>query len=183
MHINENIKRFRGLTELTQEQVAQKIGVKRTTFAEWEKETPPSSEYLSALASVLRVTVDEILELPKNGQVKLDVGRKVSQKPAHTTAAHVDISMSGIIALINSNKELTESNLILTKMLQAKTAVPQEIPADVESRFADLLELIAKVGSGKRWKSEQEASAALSNEFYGVQKKAQKKDTQIGSGK
>lgn len=64
MHINDNILRLRKLTGLSQQQIADLIAEKRSTYAEWEKETPPQADVLIKLANALKTTVAEILAIP-----------------------------------------------------------------------------------------------------------------------
>lgn len=77
-----------------------------------------------------------------------------------------------ILAIAESNKGLVRANTAIAeanKILAEK--VPEsdssEIPLAVESRFSDLLELIAELGTGTRWKSKQEALAVLSKLWHG----------------
>lgn len=94
----------------------------------------------------------------------------------------------GIGELSEGIKNLSEATLVLArnneKLVNKITDDdPEQTPTAVESRLTDLLELIAKVGSGKRWKSEQEAHAALSRLFYGDQKKREERGIRDDLGK
>lgn len=56
------ISAFRKSKNLTQEQLANKIGVKRTTVSMWESgESSPRATLLPKIADVLGCTVDELL--------------------------------------------------------------------------------------------------------------------------
>lgn len=61
MHINENIKKIRLLRKLSQQEVAEKIGEKRSTYANWERETVPQADVLARIAAALGVSIDQIL--------------------------------------------------------------------------------------------------------------------------
>lgn len=62
MNIGENIQRLRKEKGLSQEYVAQKIGISRQSISLWEKnKTAPSIENLVVLSEILGVTVDELL--------------------------------------------------------------------------------------------------------------------------
>ncbi len=73
MHINENIKRFRELANASQQDIADKLGIKRTTYAGWEKEIVPQADILERMAGVFGVTIDEILAKPDEAGKYLDI--------------------------------------------------------------------------------------------------------------
>ena len=61
MGIAENILATRVALRLTQEQLAQAVGVSRQTVAKWESgETSPDLEHAAALADVLGTTIDDL---------------------------------------------------------------------------------------------------------------------------
>lgn len=63
--IGENIRRFRKKNDLTQEALADRLGVTYQSVSRWEKGTTyPDLELLPAIASLLAVTVDELLGVP-----------------------------------------------------------------------------------------------------------------------
>lgn len=61
LHISNNIKKYRELRNMTQAEVADKIGEKRTTYAEWEKRIVPKANVLEKISKVLGVTIDELM--------------------------------------------------------------------------------------------------------------------------
>jgi len=60
----ENLIRLRKTMGLTQNQVAKALGIERSRYAHYEGETTPSSDILRNLASILNVTMDELLYSP-----------------------------------------------------------------------------------------------------------------------
>ncbi len=71
----------------------------------------------------------------------------------------------------NSLRDISEANLIwarnterLIARLTSTGGVPPETLLSLERRFSEVLELIAEVGSGKRWKDKAAALAEL-NKF------------------
>jgi AbrB family looped-hinge helix DNA binding protein len=61
--INMNIKRFRKLYKLTQEDVAEKIGVSRQAIAKWENgETIPDINSCISLAKLFGVSLDDFVK-------------------------------------------------------------------------------------------------------------------------
>lgn len=55
------IKALRKAAGLTQQQLADKIRVKRTTLCMWEIRNGPPAKYLTRIADVLGCTVDDLL--------------------------------------------------------------------------------------------------------------------------
>lgn len=71
------IRALREASKLTQEEVAQKIGVKRSTVARWENGTSSSKNGLEKLAGLFNVTMDYIAKgvQPKKSPPNPDVVR------------------------------------------------------------------------------------------------------------
>ena len=64
--IGENIRNFRKKNDLTQEALADRLGVSYQSISRWENGTTyPDLELLPAIAEVLVVTVDELLGMPQ----------------------------------------------------------------------------------------------------------------------
>ncbi len=62
LNIGENIRRFRRNADMTQEQLADKLGVSYQSVSRWENGTTyPDMEFLPALSGIFGVTVDELL--------------------------------------------------------------------------------------------------------------------------
>ncbi len=73
LNIGENIRRLRRDADLTQEQLADKLGVSYQSVSRWENGTTyPDMEFLPVLSSIFGVTVDELLgcgEIQRNEQL------------------------------------------------------------------------------------------------------------------
>ena len=64
--IGENIRNFRKRNDLTQEALADRLGVTYQSISRWENgATYPDLELIPAIAEVLAVTVDELLGMPQ----------------------------------------------------------------------------------------------------------------------
>lgn len=60
--ISSNLKRMRKLCKMTQEEVAEKIGVSRQAVAKWENgETVPDIYNCLALSKVFRISMDDLV--------------------------------------------------------------------------------------------------------------------------
>ena len=68
MSISANIQTTRQAVKLTQEQLAEAVGVSRQTVAKWEAgETSPDLEHAAALADALGCTVDALVNFDSKG--------------------------------------------------------------------------------------------------------------------
>ena len=65
--IGKNLQKLRKLMNLTQEALAEKVGVARQTIAKWEtEESTPDLEMSGRLASVLEVSLDDLVNAPED---------------------------------------------------------------------------------------------------------------------
>lgn len=81
--VGKRIRQARVLAGLTQEQLAEKIGVSRTAIVRWESaETEPTLEHLISLTKFLNVSADYLLGINADSvtlDVLLDVALKLDQ--------------------------------------------------------------------------------------------------------
>lgn len=69
LNISENIRKLRRQMDLTQEQLAEKLGVSFQTVSRWETGTVyPDIELLPVLSEFFDVTVDKLIGCDKNGK-------------------------------------------------------------------------------------------------------------------
>ena len=72
LNIGENIRRLRRAADMTQEQLADKLGVAFQSISRWENGTTyPDIEFLPALAGIFGVTVDELIGCEESKKKKL----------------------------------------------------------------------------------------------------------------
>ena len=82
--IGENIRNFRKKNDLTQEDLADRLGVTYQSVSRWENSTTyPDIELLPAIAEALSITLDELLGMP---QIEKE---KELSKPLTSSAASV----------------------------------------------------------------------------------------------
>ena len=78
--VGKRIRQARVLAGLTQEQLAEKIGVSRTAVVRWESaETEPTLEHLLSLTKFLHVSADYLLGIDEHGQL-MDVLQEMASK-------------------------------------------------------------------------------------------------------
>ena len=65
--IGKNLQKLRKQRNLTQEALAEKVGVARQTIAKWEtEESTPDLDMSGRLASVLEVSLDDLVNAPED---------------------------------------------------------------------------------------------------------------------
>ena len=79
LNVGENIRRLRRGADMTQEQLADKLGVAYQSVSRWENGTTyPDIEFLPSLAGIFGVTVDELIgceEVRRNDEIEKKIER------------------------------------------------------------------------------------------------------------
>ncbi len=95
--IGENIRRFRKKNDLTQEALAERVGVTYQSVSRWENGTTyPDLELLPAISETLSVTVDELIGMPQIEKEKraletVDELRRECMKQEYNTERIVEL--------------------------------------------------------------------------------------------
>ncbi len=95
--IGENIRRFRKKHDLTQEALAERLGVTYQSVSRWENGTTyPDLELLPAISETLSVTVDELIGMPQIEKEKraletVDELRRECMKQEYNTERIVEL--------------------------------------------------------------------------------------------
>ena len=86
MKFNEKLIMLRKQHNLSQEQVAEKLGVARQTISKWELgETTPEMDKLILVSEIYNITLDELMKEENEGKVVNDPNNTNSQKLAGMT--------------------------------------------------------------------------------------------------
>lgn len=86
MKFNEKLIMLRKQHNLSQEQVAEKLGVARQTISKWELgETTPEMDKLIIISELYNITLDELMKEENEGKVINDPNNTNSQKLAGMT--------------------------------------------------------------------------------------------------
>ena len=71
LHLPENLKKYRLLKNLTQEDVAEYLGITAQSVSKWERgESYPDITFLPALANIFETSVDLLIGMRIYGQKK-----------------------------------------------------------------------------------------------------------------
>ena len=74
---NENLVRLRKINQMTQEDIAEKVGVSRQAVAKWERgETIPDLDKCKLLAELFGVSLDDLANYEPEDNLGLDVPPK-----------------------------------------------------------------------------------------------------------
>ena len=86
MNLGNNLFQARKRAGLSQEQVAEKLGVARQTISKWELgETTPEMDKLIIMSELYNITLDELMKEENEGKVVNDPNNTNSQKLAGMT--------------------------------------------------------------------------------------------------
>lgn len=126
MHIHERIKDERVKSGLTPEQVAEKIGVARTTYLYWEEKTP-NLDKIKKVSKALGLPDNYFLtETDENTDNTKKAGQKANENYV-LSSANVNVTLQDYIDLLTkTNKDLAQTNeklvgIINSALLQIRT--------------------------------------------------------------
>lgn len=185
MSFGSEIKRLRQDARISVQKIADLIGVDAERWRKWEdKNLTPRMEDTAIIENFFGMPLNKIGKLLSIKEF-LNVPREVKQVPKKDTVIHHPMTNEVLLELIKSNfaqaeahKVLSEANLILARnnenlitKMQSSADAAQETSVDVSASFADLLELLAEIASGKKFRSKQEALAELSKRVPVPQRK------------
>lgn len=119
----------------------------------------------------------------------------VLKTPKGKETRHTNLALDTVYSLAESNRVLADNNTIIAqsqlklvetnselaimlKEVFKKTTVSavSETESTSDAKFLGLLEVIAEIGVGHKWKSKQEGLALLGNKFYPILQKKRKAD-------
>ena len=79
---NENLARLRKAANLTQEALAQAVGVSAQAVSKWENNGVPDATLLPAIADALNASIDQLFgRNPSEGDVEQAIGRDIGRLP------------------------------------------------------------------------------------------------------
>lgn len=124
--LGENIYNLRKEKKLSQEQLAEQIGVSRQTISNWELgETSPNPEQLKLLSKTLNTSIDELL----NNDVNTVLVEKVSNTEKLAGITIKILKVLGIIFIILLIIDIL--SLILFSALKANTMTHQSTEVSI----------------------------------------------------
>ncbi len=100
MSIGTNLRRLRNRTKLSQEEVADRLGIDRKTYANWENEyNDIKSEYIPSLAEIFDV---EISELFQDSHSKVTVNQNNTDNKEHST------NINGMVLVLTDKEAVNQ---------------------------------------------------------------------------
>lgn len=87
---------------MSQAQMAEKLEVKRSTYAEWERETMPQADIIAKISQLSGISCDEILS--ENGN--LENGRPRMEKPAKAKIQSPDYQIGVLTGKLETKDEV-----------------------------------------------------------------------------
>lgn len=108
MKIGIKIRRLRDNKRLSQEELAERVGVSQVTIGKWEQGTSIKHEYIKKLASSLEVSVDYLLEEKQtdlNPSITNDIESiEIAIKATKKAVENLTVKMNKLIELLECKK-------------------------------------------------------------------------------
>lgn len=100
--LSERIHQFRRKCGLSQEQLAEKIGVSRQAVSKWESGTStPELEKLIALSACFHITLDELVREPESAEDRKETPEQTKMsKGTVETKIGIGLCLAGAVCLI-----------------------------------------------------------------------------------
>ncbi len=103
MSIGTNLRKLRTRSKLSQEEVADHLGIDRKTYANWENEyNDIKSEYIPSLAKIFDVEISELFQ-EKNSNIVVN----------QNNTDNKDNSVNGIVLVLTDKEAVNELVTVL----------------------------------------------------------------------
>ena len=101
VEIANKLLNLRKTAGLSQEELAEKIGVSRQAVSKWERaESSPDTDNLIALSKIYKVSIDELLSIDKDDTIAEDKQQKKAFEKQETAFGAMGAMIAVIIFLI-----------------------------------------------------------------------------------
>lgn len=122
MNISENIKHYRTKLHLSQEYVADQLGISRQAVSKWETgQSQPTAQNLADLAMLFEISISELVE-PERNKEEVSKAIKAKEKIGYKTALIILGIFLGyyLIWLIIGNKDMNVTMLEIIRMRNSR---------------------------------------------------------------
>lgn len=145
MFTGKKIADLRKFNSLSQEALAEKLGVSRQAISKWERgEASPDMENFSALAGIFGVTVDDLLGDKKAHELFDFESKKQPQPVVAEVPENVDITGAATVSQPNAtaeNESFEAPVVTVVEVTEAEKKAPSEkAPKKIRGRAKRLLE-------------------------------------------
>lgn len=144
----------------------------------------PSNNFIKKFEDVYKLSINDFVKGDITGQdgtptpqeeVKTNDRIQINNDGNLSTQAILNLTESNRI-LAEAHRDLAKNTIELTLLIKATVNVYINNPPAFDATLTDLLEVIADVGTGKRWDDKNEALAELSRQFVGKARKIREAD-------
>jgi transcriptional regulator with XRE-family HTH domain len=135
-YINDNIKKARKKSGLTQDQISKKLKKPRTTYASWEDNIQPSLEDLNKIAKIIKVGIQDLLtENSENIDKITPIADDVGNDGKGESSNHI-ARLEGL--LTESQRQIEQLQKSLDTLLRRQQVIAAMQDASVEALLVDL---------------------------------------------
>ncbi len=160
MRLSEKIKAYREKNNITQQELADKLFVSRSTVAKWEQGRGlPSNELLEKLSSELNIPLEELIDEKELRSLTIDNNNNIKEQKKSTKAIFiillsVVLILSGIFAIVlynlNEKEELHYAYCWATvdgETIKITSEVPSIYAFETEINRNDKIHCYDKIGN------------------------------------
>lgn len=161
MQISQNIRAARDSAKLTQVELAEMLGVGRSTYAEWERGTEPDINTLTKIAELTKTTLFDILGVPDPKESVTSLPRNVTDITGSENSK--DISLRN---LTEANLRLADSHLRLVALLETAMKDVSATKPQLGANYDQVaLRLLARATWQGKFENEEQAFAKLIQDY------------------
>lgn len=131
MNIGSNIKKLRRERDMTQEQLAECLGISAASVSQWEcGKTAPDISQLPVLANIFEVTTDHLLGVDVDSKEK-EIERIVKEAYEYSSTGHRDLALP---ILQEGLRRFPTSHKLMLDLSRAYHVCARDFPVDEETR-------------------------------------------------
>lgn len=172
LQIAEILRKYRKDKGLTQQAMADLVGVKRSTYANWEQETIPDLADMRTISKLTDISIDHLANMvgsqlaEPEGEYIVENKNSLPMSLLQTMVENTTTLALANADLAKANLSLSESNSIQSKLLELRlmpVGGGLENPLVHEPSGPEVLAKIIEGGIGKYWDSRNEGRAIVGN--------------------
>lgn len=139
MNIGENIKKLRRERDMTQEQLAENLGISAASVSQWEcGKTAPDISQLPVLANIFEVTTDHLLGVDVDSKEQ-EIQQIVKEAYKHSSGGHSDLALP---ILQEGLRRFPTSHKLMLDLSRAYHVCARDFPLEEEMRSSYRREVI-----------------------------------------
>jgi transcriptional regulator with XRE-family HTH domain len=127
MSVNEKIRLIRETKGLTQEQVAEKLGVSPTVYGDIERgNSDPKLSKLEKIAEILGMKLSELLDISDKGTLNINFNKQGKHYNVYLGSSNVELEKSALL-LKERDKEIENLKIQISQLQEINAMLKEKI--------------------------------------------------------